>query len=224
MAGYYREKLAAERLRRCYEIASPRVQQYLQAEIAYALKEISSASRVLELGCGYGRILAPVAKAAGHVIGIDNSIESLRYAGGFLKNPRNVGLVCADAMSLPFDAESFDVVACLQNGISAFRVDLSQLMREGLRVTRRGGTAMFSSYAAGFWRERLEWFRMQAAEGLVGRIDETRTGNGTIVCEDGFTASTVTPGEFVALAAGLNADVTIEEVDGSSLFCVLRRR
>jgi cyclopropane fatty-acyl-phospholipid synthase-like methyltransferase len=53
--GYYAEKLSAKRLQRCYEIASPRVQQYLEAEIEHVIGHLKPTDTVLELGCGYGR-------------------------------------------------------------------------------------------------------------------------------------------------------------------------
>ena len=33
--AYYSDRLNAERLRRCYEVAPPRVQRYLEAEIGF---------------------------------------------------------------------------------------------------------------------------------------------------------------------------------------------
>jgi len=57
MGNYYGENLSGERLRRCYEIALPRVRQYLEAEIFYVLEQMDGKARILELGCGYGRVL-----------------------------------------------------------------------------------------------------------------------------------------------------------------------
>jgi hypothetical protein len=52
MNNYYSEKLAAEHLKKCYDIAPPRVQQYLEAEIQYVLSHIKTHDLVIELGCG----------------------------------------------------------------------------------------------------------------------------------------------------------------------------
>ena len=46
---YYAQQLSAERLRTCYEIASPRVSQYLSAEIDHAATWLRPSDRVLEL-------------------------------------------------------------------------------------------------------------------------------------------------------------------------------
>jgi 2-polyprenyl-6-hydroxyphenyl methylase/3-demethylubiquinone-9 3-methyltransferase len=128
-----------------------------------------------------------------------------------------------DAARPAFHDQTFDAVICIQNGISAFHRDQRQLIREAVRITRRGGTVLFSTYSEKFWPYRLEWFRLQAEAGLVGEIDEDRTSDGVIVCKDGFTASTVGRERFLELASGLPVRTEIVEVDQSSLFCVIRQ-
>jgi len=219
MGDYYQDKLSAERLKRCYEIASPRVQQYLKAEIAYALEKIHAGDIVLELGCGYGRILPALAQRAGTVIGIDTSLASLVLAGKMLVDISNCRLMNMNAVQLAFNDRVFDCVICIQNGISAFHVDQRDLVRESARVTKPGGRVLFSSYSDKFWEERLKWFEKQSEAGLLGEIDYGRTRNGVIVCKDGFTATTVRPDEFLALTGELNLDTQIVEVDESSVFC-----
>ena len=216
--GYYSDNLSAERLRRCYELAPPRVERYLEAEIAHVLGRLRPGELVLELGCGYGRVLGRLASRAGRAVGIDTSLESLRLARG-----ENIGLACMDAAALGFLPGTFDVVVCVQNGISAFARDRRGLVEEALRVTRPGGKALFSSYDPELWPHRLEWFRLQAAAGLLGEIDEERTGDGVIVCRDGFRAETVGEIQFRELAKGLGAEVRLTVVDSSSLFCELTR-
>jgi SAM-dependent methyltransferase len=224
MAGYYDDKLSAERLKRVYDVATPRVRQYLNAEVEHVLGFVRQGSTVLELGCGYGRILPALAAGAKWVVGIDTSWASLDLARKTLADADNARLAAADAVVLPFAEGVFDVVACVQNGISAFHVDQLALVCEAVRVTKPGGIALFSSYSDEFWDERLEWFEMQAAAGLLGEIDYERTGDGVIVCKDGFTATTVGADGFRALTAGLDADTDITEIDGSSVFCEIKRK
>ena len=88
-------------------------------------------------------------------------------------------------------------------------------------VTRSGGQVVLSSYAARFWHLRLEWFRRQSAEGLLGPIDESATGHGVIVCTDGFRATTFSRNDFLALAARLDIPANVYIVDDSSVFCTI---
>ncbi|MEW6363245.1 MAG: class I SAM-dependent methyltransferase [Acidobacteriota bacterium] len=221
---YYDEKLAAERLRRCYEIAPPRVQQYLRAEVAHVLSSVRPHDLVLDLGCGFGRVMPRLAAAGRRVIGIDTSHASLRMAGNLLEHLSNCTLLEMNAVQLAFRDSVFDVVLCVQNGISAFHVDQLALIRESLRVTRAGGTVLFSSYAGGFWEHRLRWFELQSEAGLLGEIDYAKTRDGVIACKDGFRATTVDSRRFMELTSGLAAEVSVEEVDESSLLCRLVKR
>jgi 2-polyprenyl-6-hydroxyphenyl methylase/3-demethylubiquinone-9 3-methyltransferase len=219
MNGYYDENLAAERLRAVYDLAPARTKAYLEAEIEFVLERVSPRMRVLELGCGYGRVLARLVERARETVGIDTSISSLRMAREYVGGARRPLLAAMDAAATGFADRAFDLTICIQNGISAFHVDRAGLFKEAMRVTRSGGKVLFSSYAADFWKDRLEWFEIQSARGFIGPIDREATRDGVIVCTDGFRATTVTAEEFRALAAALGLEPLISEVDRSSLFC-----
>lgn len=219
---YYSEKLSASQLKRCYDIAPPRIQQYLEAEIQYVLNNIKASDTVLELGCGYGRVLARLARKAKSIYGIDTSEESLNCAQEFLSGFVNVELHRMDAASLDFPNQIFDAVIAIQNGISAFQVDPYKLIRESIRVTKSGGRILFSSYSEKIWDARLEWFIKQSEEGLLGEIDHDKTGNGVIICKDGFIARTYSPEDFLRISSDLKLNAIIEEVNESSIFCVIQ--
>ncbi len=193
----------------------------MAAEIEHVLARLAPGDRVLELGCGYGRIMRELAPTAGLVCGVDTSLASLRLGREHLAGLDNVALVCADAADPGCRPGVFDVVCCLQNGISAFKVEPRRLFEVALTAARPGGRILFASYAAEFWPNRLAWFRIQADHGLVGEIDENATGDGEIVCRDGFTATTYDARDFRALAAACGRDARVETVAGSCLFCEL---
>ena len=218
-SSYYAEKLAAERLQKVYDLAHEPVRRYLAAEIAHVQDRLPESGRVLELGCGYGRVLKDLASRAECLVGVDTSHASLCLARDYLAECPDVLLVQMDAVRLGFAPSTFDVVCCVQNGISAFQVDQRALLAAAVGVTRPGGRVLFSSYTDAFWEHRLAWFRLQAAHGLLGEIDEAATGRGVIVCKDGFRATTVSPDRFRILVQGLGRRATVEVVDGSSVFC-----
>ena len=219
MTDYYVQNLSGRRLQRCYDLASPRVRQYLEAEVRHVLRRLRPGDSVLELGCGYGRIAERLAAVARHVVGIDVALESLRLGRHLFGPTSGCQWLCSDALALSLSEATFDVVVCLQNGICAFGVDPVALVQEALRVTRRGGRVILSSYADSFWPERLAWFEAQAAEGLVGAIDHDASREGVIVCADGFRAARMTPEGFRSVCDRVGVDAEIFEVDGSCVFC-----
>jgi SAM-dependent methyltransferase len=219
MPGYYTDKLAGERLRDCYDLAPPRTKAYLDAEIEFVLSRTTPTMLALELGCGYGRVLERLLPRVRMAFGIDTSPSSLRMALQYLGRKPPVRLVCMDSAQMGLRDSAFDLTICIQNGICAFAVDQRQLVREAVRVTRSGGLVMFSSYTSQFWEHRLQWFESQSAHHLIGEIDYQATGDGVIVCKDGFRATTADKATFQQLAASLGIAPRITEVDGSSLFC-----
>ncbi|NHI84029.1 MAG: class I SAM-dependent methyltransferase [Candidatus Thorarchaeota archaeon] len=219
MGEYYSDCLSAWRLKKCYDIAPKRTRQYLEAEISYILSKIDQQDSVLELGCGYGRILRRLVPFCTKITGIDISLESLALGLNELQPILGRNLLQVNADTLPFANEQFDFVLCVQNGISAFKLDSLSLVKESMRVTRSGGLCLFSSYSEKFWGHRLEWFRLQSEQGLIGPINWEETRNGIIVCEDGFRATTYRAKDFKELAARLGVRCQVIEVDDSCLFC-----
>ncbi len=222
MRSYYSRSLSGERLRRCYDLAPPRIRQYLEAEIGFVLTRVRPGDRVLELGCGYGRVLERLSSRAGEVVGVDVSLDSLRLAQEMHGGHASFHLLCSDAGALGLRDAQFSLVICIQNGISALDVERRRLVDEAVRVTRPRGRVMLSSYSDAIWPDRVAWFELQSRHGLIGEIDREATGEGVIVCTDGFRATTVRPAEFVELVADCGFDSTITEVDGSSVFCEFR--
>jgi len=217
--NYYSQSLYGKNLKRVYDIAPPRVKQYLEAEIHYVTKEIKGMDLVIELGCGYGRVMNLLSPYVEELVGIDTAGKSLKFAREYLSALSNCFLFQMNASQLGFKSKVFDAVVCVQNGISAFHVDSKTLVKEAIRITHPGGLLLFSSYSPKFWEHRLEWFRLQAQEGLLGEIDESRTRNGIIVCKDGLELSFVGEKQFLKLFTSDKTNVSAVEVDESSVFC-----
>jgi SAM-dependent methyltransferase len=103
------------------------------------------AGRVLELGCGTGRITLPVARAGAHIIGIDRSLEMLSRARRRLRRTKlldRARLVRGDIRSLPFRSRpGFDLVMAPYGIVQSLtrERDLETTLQSVARVLRRGG-------------------------------------------------------------------------------------
>jgi len=219
MANYYSDLLNSNRLKKCYEIAPERVKQFLKAEISFVLSRIKHNDKVLDLGCGYGRVALKLLEKAKTIVGIDISKDNIELAMKTFDKHDNCEFFVMDAVDLKFADNTFDMVICVQNGISAFKVDPLKLINESIRVTKKGGTVLLSSYSEKFWSFRLKWFQIQAEHKLIGEIDNNLTKNGIIICKDGFKATSFSGQKFLELASHFNVQTTIHEIDNSSIFC-----
>jgi len=219
--NYYNDKLNAEKLFKVYDTKIMRIKQYLKAEIDYVRSSINPDETVIELGAGYGRIIKEIAPFCKSVIGIDISENNVMLAKEYLKNLPNADVIKMNVHSIELKS-TFDIVLCLQNGISSMGItpeDIKNIMN----LLNFGGHAFFSTYSSKFWDCRLEWFEEQAAKGLLGEIDTENTGDGVIVCKDGFRATTKSPEEFEKLGRMTGYPFKIAEVDDSSLFLVISK-
>lgn len=221
MDNYYAEKLNSQKLFQVYETQIPRVEQYLQAEIDFVKENLSDTQSVLELGAGYGRIVRQLAPYCGSIVGMDISVESVELGREYLKDCPNARMVAMDVNRMDF-SKPFDVVLCLQNGLSAMRAD-STVINKILEVLAPGGTAYFSSYSSNFWDFRVKWFEEQASKGLLGELDYDKTQNGVIICKDGFKALTHSPEDFHKIGEDSGYPFKVQEVDGSSLFLIIHK-
>ena len=70
--------------------------------------------RILELGCGTGRVSFPIARTGARIVGIDRSASMLERARARRRRSRlarHLELVRGDIRFLPFPAGSFQLVA-----------------------------------------------------------------------------------------------------------------
>jgi len=106
------------------------------------LKNIKPFSKILDAGCGAGRVTIPAAKMGFEITGIDicqNSINAAKLLA--TKQKVKAKFVIGDITKLPFEDESFDYTLCPRYVINA--IPLFHKRREAilelLRVTKSGG-------------------------------------------------------------------------------------
>ncbi|MEM9491972.1 MAG: class I SAM-dependent methyltransferase, partial [Myxococcota bacterium] len=140
-AGYDRRHAQARSAARFRRIEAP-------------MRAIARAGRVLEIGCGTGRLLAQCSAAVR--VGIDLSPGMLERA------PVGLGRVCGDAHALPFADASFDAIIA---GKGVFRyLDPAPAFRECARVLVAGGRLAVHQYAAKTWSPR-RWLSRRFGRG-----------------------------------------------------------
>lgn len=101
-------------------------------------------SRMLDLGCGSGPVLAELRRRGIDAVGLDASPDMLENARRRLRSLGldEAGLQLGDCRAAPYPAASFDVVACL--GVISYVEDYEPVLDEIVRLLKPGGTALVS--------------------------------------------------------------------------------
>ena len=131
-------------------------------------------SQGLDAGCGIGQVSLMLADAigpTGHVVGVDQSQEYIRYAGDVVQKKgysEQITLEPGDVINLPFEDHSFDWAwssDCI--GYSP-DIDPYRAVGELARVVRPGGSVMLLAWSS----ERL----LPGYPFLENRLNATRSG------------------------------------------------
>src|SRR5436189_4290030 len=78
-------------------------EHYVRRRVAFFRQVLAPGARVLDVGCGTGRLGAAMRGAGFTVVGVDVSAGMLSHA-----RRRNVAAVCASVDRLPFADSTFD--------------------------------------------------------------------------------------------------------------------
>lgn len=164
--------------------------QQAMADEALALLALQGAERVLDVGCGQGKITARISERVplGAVVGVDPSHDMIAYAAShFAAGRPNLRFEIADARTLPFDAE-FDLVVSF-NALH-WIPEQDAALRSIRRAVKAGGRALLRLVTAG------------ARKSLEAVVEETRC---SARWRDRFSRFTdpylrLTPAQYAALA------------------------
>ena len=95
--------------------------------------------KILEIGCGTGRLTLEVAKEEGLITGLDSSIEMILISKKKVSEDinQNLQFVNADCSSIPFRNSSFEVCLCIN--VMNHVPNYEKTIEEIVRVLKPGG-------------------------------------------------------------------------------------
>lgn len=102
-------------------------------------------ANILEIACGTGRVTKHLARSVKHdtITATDLNADMISVAKNIVQND-TIKWMPADAMALPFDDDSFDLVV-MQFGIMFFP-DKEKGLREAYRVLKHGGKLIYNTW------------------------------------------------------------------------------
>jgi ubiquinone/menaquinone biosynthesis C-methylase UbiE len=128
-----------------YQTPIGAVAHQMEQEAVFALAEVKTGERVLDIGCGTGIYMLELARRDVHVVGVDPSMEMILIAR---EKFRQAGLkgcfICGSAEALPFRPERFDLALAVSSLCFVGRPD--RAVEEMHRILKSGGRIVVGEF------------------------------------------------------------------------------
>lgn len=147
-----------------------------QAQIDGLLQWLGTPPRqVLELGCGGGRVLVPLAAKGHQIIGIDRDAAALaRCRTALAASHAHAELRQADFAAMDWPADMFDAVLCVGNTFMTIAdVDAAVAIMQRIRAALRpGGALILDDIPHDLWPELTEgnWLSGLSEDGQLQMV------------------------------------------------------
>jgi 2-polyprenyl-6-hydroxyphenyl methylase/3-demethylubiquinone-9 3-methyltransferase len=191
--------------------ATPEIKDWFQREIEYMKKNIKPNSKILDVGCDFGRHMKILAEFSKEVVGIDNNKDMIQKAKQNLSGLNNVRLFLQDARKLEFEDNYFDYVICMDNTFGQISNKLKAL-KEMKRVAKKGGNVVISVCS-----EKALQYRIEDCK-KVG-LTITKIEAGKIYTKEGLISEQFTKLQLKNLFDYVGLKVKIIELNPISYLC-----
>jgi SAM-dependent methyltransferase len=150
----------------------------LSVDLRFAEEHFASPGRLLDLGCGTGRLLLPFAQRGYWVVGVDLSAEMLRVAGSKAES-EGVQIQRVQTNIVELDGlrdQSFDYAACLFStlGMVMGVAERRRVLGHVYRLLRPGGRFVLHVHNRwfNFWdTQGRRWLIKDILKSLLGKED-----------------------------------------------------
>nr|MBA2601069.1 methyltransferase domain-containing protein [Actinomycetota bacterium] len=142
-----------------------RMREGLDPVVRLVAERVQPGARVLEAGCGSGRVLAFLRELGCRAVGLDFAVEALSEARRRLGAPP---MVAGDVTRLPFRDGSFDCVVSL-GVVEHFEEGPRSALQEHRRVMGNGGLLLLSVPRLSPLKRWVDWRRSLFAPGGLYR-------------------------------------------------------
>jgi ubiquinone/menaquinone biosynthesis C-methylase UbiE len=182
----------------------------------YLLEHVKNGVRVLDVGCGYGRNIKTLLKVTDKITGIDNDEQAVNETRKEMVGSPSVEILLADAVTLPFAENSFDVVV-LFDILHNLAENKIKALREFGRVLAPYGKIFISVYSEDALENRLELYKKIGCPII-------KVEGGKVVFDESVISEQFSREELDALVkeAGLKI-ADCKKIDGIAYLCELKK-
>jgi SAM-dependent methyltransferase len=215
--NFFSRKEQAEFIQRVYKEAPPAIQNYFNSETELLRNALIGCSRVLEVGCGFGRALSGVDSAIEYT-GVDIGFDYVAEAQ--ILNPQ-FSWVCGDATVLPFKSEIFDAVFLIQNTLGNMEGIEAKVLAASRRVASKNGRLVVSVYSEDSFEIRRTWYDRLVDAGIFGHVWLDGKNPKIARSDTGWSSRCFDRQELTEMLKAERTSIEITKLDHFIYFCVL---
>jgi len=184
---------------------------FFDGDIAFIKNQKGKSEKILEVGCGFGRLLPYLSLLSKRVIGIDFSPEQIKNSAKIIKKRSNIQTMLMRAEKMRFKNNSFDCSLCLNNSLGNMPEIEMQVVREMKRVTKKSGKIIMRVFANNKQVKQAQ-FNNYKRLGFTGIRNKGRA----VITNEGFYSRRFTKKDLVEIfsAADLNPKIVRDGIAG----------
>ncbi|UCG95827.1 MAG: class I SAM-dependent methyltransferase [archaeon] len=184
------------------EESTPELKKWFEEEIKFLKENIKPGSRILDVGCGFGRHVEILAPFCDEVVGIDNNDNMVKRSEEKLAGLINVKIILEDAKKMDFEDNYFDYVICMTNTFGNLADKKIEALKEMKRVCKEGGKIFLSVFSDKAFAARLKSYKK--VNFIITKIDGSTFHLYNEVVSEQFTKQEL---KDIFESAGLEAEI-----------------
>ena len=129
--------------------------------------------RILDAGCGPGRVIARLAQGNAHIVGVDASPNMLRICQEKFRDNKRLELILADIEHLQFKKQSFDIVICVDTLQYFTKESRTRVLSSLIELVMPGGriiTDVKNSHCPYYYFKRSDVFAQYYSINSITRL------------------------------------------------------
>jgi len=197
--------------------ASKEFKEYFAAEENYLKRHVSKDMVVLDIGCGDGRSVKPIAPFVRNFIGVDNDEDAVKAFRENLKGAKNVEVFLEDAEKMHFKDQTFDVVF-IGLTFCNFGDTKQSILSEIRRILKNGGKFIFSVYSENALDTRTKMYDKINAKYKI--VDKAK---GTVLFDDGGISEQFSKKDMEKILVEAGFEIT-DLVKGTFFYFITSKR
>ena len=154
------------------------VRDFFYGDIECIKRFVKPGRNVLEVGCGYGRLLFPLSEKSSKVVGIDFSKKELSQAKRNFRKIKNVKFYYMNATKIHFGKLKFDYVLLMNNALGNMPGIEKKVIGQMIKAAKNGGRIFIRVFSEKAKTAQLKNYKKLGMKGIINLGNAYKTKEG----------------------------------------------